>query len=419
MFRNTIGQIIHTLRTNKLRSLLTMFGIAWGVLSIILMTASGEGFRQAQRDGLRQLGRDILIIWGGKTSLQAEGFQAGRDIRLEYADYVAIRDQARFVRWVSPELIRSDLVAKTSINNGTFHVRGVVPDYQIMRTIEAARGRLINQADEEQARAVCVIGTEVSKQLFNAADPVGQTISINGYPFTVVGLMPHKELNNNYHGQDHSSIFVPYRTLRKLFSNPARGSSPDLINNLIASPVSHDRYREAEREVREILGRKWKFDPRDRDAIFIWNTAHQLEMMELMMGGMQWFLGTVGVVTLLLGALGVVNIMLVSVRERTMEIGLRKSVGARSSDILRQFFAEALVLTLLAGGAGLLLAWAVCAAINTLPLPEMVFKGMIISRPIALGTVGALALAGIGAGIYPAYLAAQMDPIEALRFESN
>jgi putative ABC transport system permease protein len=392
-----------------------MFGIGWGVLSMVLLTAAGEGFRIAQKNGMLQLGRDIMIIWGGRTSLQSQGFQSGRDIVLEYSDYEAIQDRARLVKYISPEIIRSSIVAESPTNYGTFSTRGVLPEYQYMRSLSAAQGRTMNWADNDQGRTVCLIGTEVNKQLFDDANSVGNIINMNGHPFTVIGILPKKELNSTYQGQDHSAIFIPFETMRRLFAGDARGT----ISNFIAAPIEHSVWQEAEREVRQVIGEKRFFDPEDEDALAIWNTAKQVEMMDIMMRSMQWFLGTVGMVTLLLGAVGVINIMLVSVRERTVEIGLRKSLGARRRDILGQFFVESLFITLTAGGVGLLIAWSICEGINTLPLPEMVFSGMIISPGIAALTAACLVFVGMGAAIYPAFLAAELDPIEALRFEAN
>ncbi|HRV07646.1 MAG TPA: ABC transporter permease [Acidobacteriota bacterium] len=416
---NTFGQVLTTLRANKLRSFLSMFGITWGVLSLILLTATGEGFRVAQYESFRKLGQDILIIWGGRTSVQYEGFQAGRWIPLRYEDYEILQREARLLKAVSPELIRDDLVARTPLNYGTFAIRGVLPEYQEMRTIEIAHGRLINPADCAEGRLVCVIGSEVNKQLFNDKISVGETVRIEGYPFTVIGLMSYKELNSNYWGQDHSSIFIPYQTMRRLFPNPDPSVSPFWVNNLIAAPLRHDLYEEAETEVRRILGRHRFFDPEDEDALAIWNTGRSMEMLDLMMRSLQIFLGVVGLVTLTLGALGVLNIMLVAVRERVAEIGIRRAVGARRRDILTQFLLESLTISGLAGGTGLAVGLGLCAVVNRLPVQSVLFAGMIVSPWIAGGAATALALVALAAAVYPAWQAARMDPVEALRFEPN
>jgi putative ABC transport system permease protein len=371
----------------------------------------------AQHESLQQLGKDILIVWGGRTSMQTAETQAGRSIQLEHSDVEELRRKAPLIRLASPELSRTDLVARTERNYGTFSVRGVATEYQYMRTIEVEHGRLLNPGDEAEARDVCVIGSEVNAQLFNSENSVGSEIRIQGRPLMVVGIMAHKELNSTYQGQDHSIILVPYQTMRKLFPDPRPGVSVDRINNIIAMPVSHEAHEAAEKQLRSVLGDKKGFAAEDEDALSIWNTARQGQLIGYLLRTMQVFLGAVGIVTLFLGAVGVVNIMLVSVRERTTEIGLRKSIGARKSDIMLQFFAESLSLTMIAGGIGFLLGWAVCQAINQLPFPEMVFKGMLLAPEVGMLAAGALAFVGIGAGIYPAFVAARLNPIEALRHE--
>lgn len=419
IIRDILSQTRATLSANKLRSFLTMFGVGWGVMSIVLMTAIGEGFRVAQRRNMLNLGKDIMIIWGGRTSIQAAGYQAGRAIRLEYSDYEAIRDRCRLIRHVSPELIRSDLVAKSQINNGTFSVHGILPEYQQMRTIEIRWGRPLNWADDEERRAVCIIGPEVNDQLFNGADSSGETLTLDGHPFTIVGVMPEKFQNSNYSGQDKRKIFIPYHTMVKHFSNPQLGQSRELVNNIIAMPVDARRHREAELEVRTVLGEKRSFHPQDEDALSIWNTAQNAQMVDAILSSMQWFLGAVGVVTLMLGGVGVINIMLITVRERTVEIGVRRSVGARRRDILWQFFSESLALTLFSGTSGLLIGWGICNAVNRLPLPQEVFAGMIITPAVGIGAFGLLFSIGIAAALYPAHAASELNPIEALRYENQ
>lgn len=285
-----------------------------------------------------------------------------------------------------------------------------------IRTIELEKGRLINDGDNLEARRVCILGDEVRDQLFKVADPIGKTIFIRNLPYTVIGLMKKKDQNSNYSGPDKRKIFIPFHTIGRDFPDPRPDSRKDRLDNLILQPRSAAVGDAAEMEVRQVLGKRHQFDPQDMDAVSIWNTITGARMVSQIFESMRVFLGFVGVITLALGGLGVTNIMLVSVKERTHEIGLRKAVGATRRRILLQFFSEALALTLVSGLIGLFAGWGICSLVNLLPKVDF-FAGLLITPDVALGVTGFLVLVGLLSGIYPAMEAAEMDPIEALRFE--
>lgn len=424
-------QAIDNLRANKLRSFLTMFGIMWGIVSIVVLSALGEGFRQGNDAVLREFGRNMSIVWGARTGMQAGGERAGRPIILTVDDVRAVREQGRLVADVSPELQRGTTV-KSAYNQASVTVHGVEPPYMFMRTIEVDRGRQLNWSDERNASQVCVIGWEMSKQLFGDRDPVGETVQINGLPYTVVGRIRRKDQDSSYSGPDNNKIFIPFAVMAR--NMPRADQPPGAINQMIVLPrpevveqldgiVSRRTGRVAdidwplEREIRHILARRKGFDPDDREAINVWDTSLSTMFFGRMIGAMASFFRLVGIVTLALGGIGVMNVMLIAVRDRTREIGVRKALGATTAQIQRQFFLEGLFLTLISGGAGLLLGMALCLAVNTFATLPIRFAGMIITWPNALLTVFALLVIGVIASTLPARRAAQLPPTEALRYE--
>jgi putative ABC transport system permease protein len=431
-----LRQAWSNLLANKLRSFLTMFGIMWGVISIVLLSAVGEGFQRGNQHVLEELGKNIVIIRNGRTSLQAGGARAGRLVRLTIDDVRLLKERSRLLQHLSPELMRGGIRAKSAYNAASLGMSGVWPVYQDIRTIEVDRGRPLSQADCAHARRVVVLGTEASKQLYADRDPVGTTLSLNGVPYTVVGRVRKKEQDSNYTGPDNERLFVPYETARKDFPLPGEDSTADSLSAIIASPypqVSEDLKRWVEREgiggflgleaqgpverdVRAALAPAHGFDPNDPEALSMWNTAIEAVMFGKMLGAMHTFFVAVSLITLTLGGIGVMNIMIVAVKERTREIGVRKAIGATSRTVQWQFFSEGLALTLISGAIGYLVGVGLCAAVSALPMPAR-FAGMIVTWQTTAFAILVLTLIGIAASVYPARRAASLTPIEALRYE--
>jgi putative ABC transport system permease protein len=431
--KELITQTWSNLMAHKLRSILTMFGIIWGVISIVLLSAVSEGFQQGNLYVLRELGKNIIIIRNGRTSVQAGGERAGKLIRLDINDVYALKEKARLLEHITPELMRSGVTAKSAFNASSSQLSGIWPVYQYIRTIEVDRGRLITEEDCREARRVVIIGYEMNKQLFADRDPIGQQLSLNGLPYTVIGRVRKKEQDSNYTGPDNNRLFLPYEAMRKDFPIPGQNSTSDSLSAIIAAPYEHianelnriieregkinfEKIGPVEQEVLSIIAPRHNFDNQDREALSMWNTALETVFFNKMISSMREFFIVVSIITLALGGIGVMNIMLISVKERTKEIGIRKALGATSGNVQRQFFSEGLFLTLLSGTIGLGIGIGLCQLINLLPMPAR-FSGMIITWQTAAFSVGVLALIGIAAATYPARRAAVLPPIEALRYE--
>lgn len=409
-------QTFHNLAANKTRSFLTMFGISWGLICLILMTSMGEGMWIAQEQKARALGQNIIIVWGGMTSKGSQGVRPGRSIRLTLDDFFTLKEKATYLQRLSPEIQRS-LPAVSRINNGTFRTHGVFPDYMQMRTIEIAPGgRRINTGDNEGALRVCIIGDEVKDQLFNKERATGQTIMVGGYPYLIIGELLHKDQNSNYSGPDKTKVFIPFYTMMRDFPLPSAADGKQTLSNMILQPRSADLGEAGEMQVRRIMAAEKGFDYLDKDALEIWNTVQEARFIKRVFDSLRIFLGCVAIVTLILGGVGVMNIMLLAVGERTHEIGISKAVGATTRRILVQFFAESMTLTLIAGFTGIFVGWGLCALINQFPKIDF-FAGMIVTPGVGLIAFGFLMLVGVLSSIYPAFMAAVVDPIEALRYE--
>ncbi len=413
-----LRQALASFRAHKMRTFLTMFGIVWGIASVILLVGLGRGFSVDQKKHMETLGKDLVIAWGGRTSSQVGGRAAGREIQLNVDDARLIHDECYSVRNVSPELRRS-IPEVSQFNLANRGVVGVWPSYQDFRSLHLSEGRLITEDDEHDARRVVVLGFAANRQLFPGQPSIGAALLIKSVPYTVIGVLAEKKQNSNYDGPDNDYLFAPYSAVARDFPPPekkgagiTRGWLDDIVFE-VADPEEHD---EAVLQVRKALGRAHHFDPLDKDAVFIWDTMEGAKLLDRIFGVVTIFFGCVAIVTLCLGGIGVMNIMLVSVTERTREIGTRKALGATHRDILRQFFAESAMLTVVSGILGLSLGVGTCVAMGAVPLPDFV-PHPIVSPISIVASILTLSLITVTAGMYPAQRAAEMTPVESLRHE--
>jgi putative ABC transport system permease protein len=413
-----LRQAVATFRAHKMRTFLTMFGLVWGIASVILLVGLGRGFVVDQKKHMESLGKDLVIVWGGRTSAQVGGRAAGREIHLNVDDARLIRDECYQVKNVSPELRRT-IPQVSQFNSANRGVVGMWPAYQEFRSLKMSEGRLLTEDDEREGRRVLVLGSKAYRQLFPGQPAIGATVLVKSIPYSVVGILQEKKQNSNYSGPDNDYLFAPYSAVSRDFpppQKPGAGITRGYLDDIVFEVVNPEEHEDAVVQVRRALARVRHFDPQDKDALFIWDTMDGAKQLAKVFGVVTFFFGCVAIVTLCLGGIGVMNIMLVSVTERTREIGTRKAMGATKRDILRQFFAESAMLTLVSGCVGLAFGVGTCVLIKAVPLPDFVPHPIVSPISIVL-SIFTLSLITVTAGMYPAQRAADMTPVESLRYE--
>jgi len=412
MLLDIFAQIFRTLWAHKLRSLLTMFGIAWGVGSLLLLVGLGEGFRSGNKRQMAEFGKDIMFIFPGRAPALAGSMNSARSYLLDYQDYLDIR-QAPHVRNACPIIERDDVRAVSEFANANGQILGTEPQLNEISYLPVKQGRWLNRMDETERRNVIVLGDQLTKNLFPGRPAVGSAVLLNGLRFEVIGVLEHIGRGNDTWLNIRS--YIPFQVMATYF--PLKGENHEnSISYVNYQPRVTDEHQLAEEDVHKIVARNHGFDWRDQNAFDGWDTIQSSKMMGTIFNAMNMFLGTVGMVTLGLGAIGVINIMLVTVSERTREIGLRKALGATKHSILLQFFLEGLILTLGSGLIGMGLAVILMALLGNIQgvggfdPPKLVPMSAILA-------IGSLTLAGVVAGLYPARKAAMLQPVDALRQE--
>ncbi len=418
LLRELIAQGWQALVRNRLRSALTMLGIVWGLVCVVLLLAYGQGVGSTVYNAMANMSSGILVMWPGQTSMQAGGQRAGRRVKFTYDDVQALREEGTLLRAVSAEST-DELGLKLHTRVVSITVRGVeLPYGQMRRIMDMQDGRYFNETDFSERRRVLILGNAAWKKVFQGAPAVGESVSINGQMFEVIGVLKVKIQDSMYEGPDDEHGFIPFQVYQEL----KQQRDPDMM---IAQPLSFDLNKRATEQVRSILGRRHHFNPKDDKAVQVWDTIEQRDETTIFNTAMETVLGLIGALTLGVGGVGVMNIMLVSVTERTREIGLRKALGARPRDIMRQFLLEALVLTFMGGVVGMLLAVALTYLIPPMPLYSALYKTANHEGDIFLHASGMvmgisffiLTAVGVISGFWPALKAARLDPIEALRHE--
>lgn len=409
MFNKEVwSEIFSTIRSNRLRTFLTAFSVAWGIFMLIVLLGSGQGLRNGAQKGFQSDAVNSIWINGGMTSLAHDGFQPGREIQLRNEDYALIRRQNKAVNVITSSYDGRNIRTLIYKNrNGAFTVRSCMPDHDYLENCTLVQGRFINDNDITAYRKVCVIGLPVKDALFLKEEPIGNYISVDGIPFKVIGTFTDPGRGDN------ERIYIPVSTAQRAFNGQDKLS----VIWLSTGKSGIEESNKMADDIKKMLAKKYSFDPKDEEAVNVWNnTVEYIRVME-MLGNIRLFIWVIGIGTLIAGIVGVSNIMMIAVKERTKEIGVRKAIGAPPSSIISMIIQESVLITAVAGYIGLMAGVGVLEAARKFMPPSDFFVNPEVDLGVAVSAVVLLIVAGAFAGLIPALRAARIEPIEALRDE--
>jgi putative ABC transport system permease protein len=405
LFKN-IHQILKEMSKQKLRTILTLFGIFWGTTSVILLLTFGMALKSNSSKTMHGMGESICVIWAGRTSISYGGFPKGRNISFYNDDAKYLKEQVSLIDDISPQYSRN-VPVKVKDKKQNFNINAVWPEFKEMRNmVPRAESRFINPIDMDQRRRTVFIGHEVEKTMFDKKDAVGQLMYIDGIPFTVVGVLIEKEQNSDYGGRDKNAIFMPTSTYLGIYGDR-------YVDNIVARAKDVNKTDQMKNAIIAVMAKKYRFSPDDTQALPIWDTTESDQFINTFFNGFTIFLGIVGVMTLIVGGIGIANIMYVIVEERTTEIGVKRAIGAKKRLILFQYLVETFIIAMVGSVTGFLFSLLLIFGINTAPLEEYI--GVLDLNPVvAITTIIIISTITFISGWGPARHASNLDPVVAI-----